>query len=279
MSACSSAPVADDVSQREANEIVALLNKRNISSSLVKARGGKGRYSVVVQESDFPSAAEVLSGLGLPAEKKPSFQELTGGNGIIPPSREVEALRLDRAIASELEDLFRARRDVASASAMVRIYSREANERSAVTVVVQRAGSSKLDTSEVLEIAKRALPGIQSEDVFVSISGDGDAAGSDDSAAKPSVPFLGLWRVPAEAHSGLVSLVVSLVAVSAALAGLGGYIFGQFNLLRKQGPLGPSKASRSSPASSDIAGQGASSTLRETGSERQSSGRDRELGE
>jgi type III secretory pathway lipoprotein EscJ len=242
---CSSAPVADDVAQREANEIVAVLSKHKIQAHLVKARSGKGRYSVVVQESDFPGAAEVLSRLGLPADKKPSFQELTSSNGIIPPSREVEALRLDRAVASELEDLFRARSDVASASILVRMHSREANERPTVTVVVQRAGAVQLDTGEIREIARRAVPGIQNEDVYVSVAEAAELMEGEGDGGTSLAPFLGMWRVHPDDHSGLVSLVVLLVALSGALAGFAGYILGQFNWLNRQGTMVSAKSSRS----------------------------------
>jgi type III secretory pathway lipoprotein EscJ len=232
---CSSTPVADDVAQREANEIVAVLSKHNIQAQLVKGRGAKGRYSVVVQEGDFPSAAEVLSRLGLPADKRPSFQELTGGNGIIPPSREVESLRLDKAIASELEDIFRARSDVASVSVLVRMHSREANERPTVTVVVQSSGAVPLDIGEIREISRRAVPGIQADDIYVSVAQAINSLDRTSGSSISLVPFLGFWRVPAEDHSGLVFFVVFLVALSGALAGLAGYIVGQFNWLNKQG--------------------------------------------
>jgi type III secretory pathway lipoprotein EscJ len=244
------------VAQREANEIVAVLSKHNISASLVKARGGKGRYSVVVHESDFPGAAAVLSRLGLPADKKPSFQELTGGNGIIPPSREVEALRLDRAIASELEDIFRVRSDVASVSVLVRMHSREPSERPTVTVVTQSPGEVSLDVAEVREIARRAVPGIQSEDVYVTVAQSPDALGGAEGRGEKLVPFLALWRVPESDHSGLVALVVLLVGFSGVLAGLTGYIVGQFNWLNRQGGGVPNKLARSSSAGNGLTTSG-----------------------
>jgi len=91
MSGCGTTPVADDVSQREANEIVALLSERGIPATLVKGRGSKSRYTVSVGTAKFAEAAAILSRLGLPSDKKASFQELTASSGIIPASREVEA--------------------------------------------------------------------------------------------------------------------------------------------------------------------------------------------
>jgi type III secretory pathway lipoprotein EscJ len=259
LSGCSSAPVADDVAQREANEIVAVLSNHNIKASLVKARGTKGRYSVVVEESDFPEAAGILSRLGLPADKKPSFQELTSGNGIIPLSREVEALRVDRAIAAELEELFRARSDVASASVLIRMHSRAANDRPTVTVVVQRAGSTTLDLSEVREIASRAVPGIQSEDVYVAVADAHEPPQVGAGQSPALVSFLGMWRVSAEDHSRLVALVLFLVVFSGGLAGFAGYILGQFNWLNKIGTSNLGKSSRGGIASGSSTSQGAAS--------------------
>jgi type III secretory pathway lipoprotein EscJ len=247
LAGCSSTPVADDVNQREANEIVAVLGKNKIQASLVKGRGSRARYSVVVQESDFANAAAVLSRLGLPADKKPSFQDLTAGNGIIPPSREVEALRLDRAISSELEDIFRARSDIASASVLVRMHSREASERPTV------------DTAEVREIARRAVPGIQNDDVYVSVAKAVERADVGAESVPELVPFLGWWRVRAEDHAGLVSLVVFLVGLAGVLAGLTGYIIGQFNWLNRQNVGSSSRSARTGGLSGNIVAQSVSS--------------------
>lgn len=253
---CSSAPVADDVAQREANEIVAILSSHTIEASLVKVRGSKGRYSVVVNESDLPAAAGVLGRLGLPAEKKPSFQELTSSNGIIPPSREVEALRVDRAIASELEELFRSRSDIASASVMVRMHSRQPEDRPTVTVVAQKAGAATLDLNEVREIASRGVPGIQKEDVYVSVAEAHESTQGGVGSGSALVSFLGIWRVPAEDHNRLVALVLFLVIFSGVLAGFAGYILGQFNWLNKVGVPSVGKSSKGGISSGNSSAHG-----------------------
>jgi type III secretory pathway lipoprotein EscJ len=252
VSGCSSSPVADDVSQREANEIVSALDKHRIAAWLVKGRGSKGRYSVVVSSGDFAGAAGVLSSLGLPAEKKPSFQELTGGGGIIPPSREVEALRLDRATAQELEDLFKSRSDIASVNVIVRSHARSRDEKPTATVVARRSTKAVPDLSELREIVRRSVPGIQIEDVFISVSEPlpdelPGAAGSPD-----LVSFLGFWRVPAESHGGLVGFFAGLMAVTAVIAGLAGYLLGQFNWLNKLSAPGFSKANRGVPMARSV---------------------------
>ena len=244
VSGCSSSPVADDVSQREANEIVSALGKHKISAWLVKGRGSKARYSVVVSSGDFAGAAGVLSSLDLPAEKKPSFQELTGGGGIIPPSREVEALRLDRATAQELEDLLKSRSDIASVNVIVRSHARTRDEKPTATVVARRAAKAVPDLSELREIVRRAVPGIQIEDIFISVSEPlpDELLGS--APTSELVSFLGFWRVSAESHGGLVGLIAGLVALSAVIAGLAGYLLGQFNWLNKLSTSGSGKGQR-----------------------------------
>jgi len=244
------------VAQREANEIVAILSSHTIEASLVKVRGSKGRYSVVVNESDLPAAAGVLGRLGLPAEKKPSFQELTSSNGIIPPSREVEALRVDRAIASELEELFRSRSDIASASVMVRMHSRQPEDRPTVTVVAQKAGAATLDLNEVREIASRGVPGIQKEDVYVSVAEAHESTQGGVGSGSALVSFLGIWRVPAEDHNRLVALVLFLVIFSGVLAGFAGYILGQFNWLNKVGVPSVGKSSKGGISSGNSSAHG-----------------------
>lgn len=232
---CNTAPVADDVAQREANEIVAVLSRHDISARLIKTRGGKGRYSVVVSESDFGNAAEVLNQLGLPTEKKPTFQELTALSSIIPPSREVEALRLDRAIASELEDLFRVRNDLGYVSVLVRMHSKGTGERPAVTAVIQKREAKTIDVSELKEVIRRSVPGIEREDIYVSVIDALDKDLTSTPAGETLVSFLGIGRVVERDHAALVLVVVGLVLFSAALGGLAGYLLGQFNWLRKQG--------------------------------------------
>lgn len=248
VSGCGSSPVADDVSQREANEIVSVLGKHKISSWLVKGRGSKSRYSVVVASGDFTGAAGVLSTVGLPAEKKPSFQDLTGGNGIIPPSREVEALRLDRATALELEDLFRSRSDISSVNVMIRAHSRAKEDRATATVVAQRSARAVPDSSELREIVKRAVPGIHSEDIYISVTEPFVDSSENRSHGPELVPFLGFWSVPSESHGALVGLFVGLVGLASVIAGLAGYLLGQFNWLNKLGPSSLSKAQRANSA-------------------------------
>lgn len=249
--ACGSTPVADDVGQREANEIVSLLRERGIDADVSKGRGSRGRYSVSVPSASFGEAAALLSRLGLPADKKASFEEMTAVSGIIPSSREVEALRIDRAIAAEIEDMLKTRGDLRAVSVVVRYRSVEGRGEPSISLVAQRQKTTDLDVAELADVAARAVPGVKKESVFISLS-DGPSlhAGAMGGEASPAagdelVPFLGFLRVPASQYSGFLSLCVGLIAFVAALAGFTGYILGQFNLLRRQDGMSAAQKSSS----------------------------------
>lgn len=235
LAGCGSTPVADDLAQREANEIIAVLRERGIVGSVSKGRGS-GRYSVSVASGKYGEAAAVLSRLGLPGERKPSFQEMTATSGIIPSSRAVENLRLDRALAAQIEELLQARSDVYSASAVVRRHA-VGNEKPSVSVIVQRQMGATLTADEVREICAHSVLGVGKDDVFVSI---GDAPRFKDavnragqSAESDLVPFLLVWQVPRDHYNSLAGVVVVLMMIISALAGLAGYIVGQFSGIRK----------------------------------------------
>jgi len=247
---CSSAPVADDLAQRDANEIIAVLQERGIASWVSKGRGGRSNYSVYVKSASFAEAATILNRLGLPPEKKATFEEMTAASGIIPSSREVEALRLDRALAAQVEDLLKARSDVSSASVVVQYHALDNRGKPAVSVIAQRRNGSTLSDGEIREIVSHAVVGVGKDDVFVSIV-DAAREGGVSSGATGGrlVPFLGFWHVPASEYNGLAMLVVSLVAFAAMLTGLFGYIVGQFNGIRREsGGNGRSSAARGQAA-------------------------------
>jgi type III secretory pathway lipoprotein EscJ len=237
---CSSAPVADDVPQREANEIVSVLRDRGIDAQLQKQKGGKGRYAVVVSEGDFGAAAAVLSSLGLPAERRPYFYDLVSQSGILPSSREVESLRLDRATAAELEDLLKGHPAIAASSVVVRSHGLESGMNPSVSAVVQTKVGMNVPPAEIRQLVARTVPGLKADDVVLSVSEQVNLLSKQDSlqplaeqSGKGVVPFLLFWRVPEDQYAGLAGLVVGLLLLMGILCGLAGYILGQYFMSRQ----------------------------------------------
>lgn len=232
LAGCGSSPVADDLDQREANQIVAVLRDNGIDATTEKGRGAKGRYSVQVASSSFGESVSLLSKLGLPGEKRASFSELMAPHGLLPSSQEVEDLRLDRAMASEVEDLLEGHPAVALASVVVRSHSLPGGGIPSVSIVIQKKRGVDVSPQQIREVVARAVPGVKGEDVLISIGEMATAlkaASAGDSEAG-LVPFFIFWKVPASEYRGLAFLLFGLFVLASGLAGIGGYIYGQYSL-------------------------------------------------
>lgn len=233
---CDSTPVASDVSQREANRIVALLHKNGISADLHSGRIGKGRFEVLVPEAVFPNAATILSARGLPSERQPSFEEMTASNGIIPTSREVDNLRLDRALAAELEELFSMNSSVQNVGAIVRMHSVRSLQDASITVALELSSKGNLSKEEIEEVVRKAFPTIDASRIYVkAFRVESDVDG--DHVDGEEVPFLILWRVPSSLYTSLASLFFGMVLFAGVVFGATGYLIGQYLSLRRNGSM------------------------------------------
>jgi type III secretory pathway lipoprotein EscJ len=225
---CGTSPVADDLGQREANKLVAVLGENGIDATTEKARGAKGRYSVVVSSGDFASAAALLTKLGLPAERGASFAELMVPSGILPASADVENMRMDRAIAAEVEQLLLGYSGVSAVSVVVRSHAVPAGASSSVSIVAQTKQGVPFDQIQAREVVARAVPGVKDGDISFTVSETRHGVSCPQSASAPLVPFLRYWRVPASEYNSLAYLLIGLMSFVAFLTGVGGYIYGQY---------------------------------------------------
>jgi hypothetical protein len=101
-----------------------------------------------------------------------------------------------------------------------------------VSVVVQKRAGDNLDESAVREIVARAVPGIRPEGIVLMIAEQRPAPVVAEGSGASLVPFLVFWRVPQDDYGGLSLLLLGLLVGITALAGLAGYIYGQYNLSR-----------------------------------------------
>lgn len=223
---CGSSPVADDLGQREANKIVAVLGEHGIQAHVEKGRGSKGRYSVQVASGDFGGAVALLTKLGLPAERGASFHDLMAPSGILPPSQDVENLRMDRAIASEVEELLLGHGAVSTVSVIVRSHAIPFSAEPSVSIVAQVKKGSVFDAESLRDAVSRAVPGVKPSAVSFSITEQ--AFGGGGVADEPLVPFLSYWRVPVSEYNSLAYLLIGLMSVVAFFTGVAGYIYGQY---------------------------------------------------
>ncbi len=236
---CSSAPIAQDVAQSQANEIVALLADNGISAVARKGSGGQSRYTVEVDAGYYTEAVSLLHRAGLPGEEKRSFADLIAPQGIIPNSRDMEALRLDHALAAEVEAALANHPAVASARVIVRSSFTQEKSEAAVSAVIQYRPDMTVNPESINGIILRAVPGVRPESVYIAIEpaavagarraeteGVTNVAGS--VVRVPLVPFL-FGRVPKDEYNlfalGLVGSLVLLGCIGAVI----GYWWGFYH--------------------------------------------------
>jgi len=247
LSACGSSNVAGDLTQKEANEIVTVLNISGISAVAEKERGGKGHFTVYVSPASYGEAVQVLQEKGLPAERRLSFADIVNQGMMMPSSREIEALKVDHAVAIELEGLLRGHPDVLSASVVARITNQSAQQEPTVSVVLQKRAESAITAENVKEIVSRAVGSVKPENISVSISeGPLPVTISGDQGVRREkgvtrqlvlVPFLGSWLVPEEHYGGIVLALIGILVACAIVAGILGYFFGQYQMTRENSDL------------------------------------------
>lgn len=241
LTGCQGKGVANDLNQREANEVVSVLADAGITSDIARERGGRGKYSVEVPASDFTRAVQVLHERGLPAERQPSFTELVSSGGILPASREAEALKLDRAIAGQVEDLLKSHPAVSRVSVFASIQGVTAPNEPTISITIARRQNSALSVEDVREIASRAVMNVRPEKIGITIWQEPDAgsragngaAGTAAGNKEALAPFLGVWRVPVSDYNGLALTLVGVLCIVGLAAGLMGYFLGQYKVVKE----------------------------------------------
>lgn len=239
MVACSSAPIAQDIAQSQANEIVALLADNGISAVAQKGSGGGARYSVEVDAEYYTRAISLLHRHGLPGEVKRSFNELVAPQGLIPNSREMESLRLDHALATEIEEAVSNHPGVASVRVIVRASFLKDKSEPAVSAVIQQKPGAALNAEALTGVIQRAVPGMRPENVFVSMesapalsAGDGGLEGVVNVGGAvvrvPLVPFL-FGRVPKDEYKLFTFGLVGCLVLLGCVGGVLGYWWGYYH--------------------------------------------------
>lgn len=159
-----------NLTARDANEIVAVLRRANISA----ARDNDGsNFRVTVPRGDFGRAVEILSRAGLPREQYRSIGEIFTGDSLIVSPFEQKA-RLIFAVSQELTKTIKSISGVQSARVHVVMPETDLRtsspSRASASVVVMhrpRVDTSELSTKIRLIVAN-AVPELSERDVSVA---------------------------------------------------------------------------------------------------------------
>lgn len=228
LSACDSIYVAEDLSQKQARQVVAALNQNGIGAVAERQSGGGAKYSVEISKKNYARATAVLSEKNLPTEERASFEDLTSQSGLLPRSREMESLALDRALAVQLEELLLQNPRVRSSKVVVRLnYLPEKSEPSASIAVIGEG----IDGTEVLSMAQRVVPGITPARISLALHKDESEKPShrQESGREMSSFLFGVARVPDEDYIVLAFTFIGSLITVAFAGGLVGYWYGLLN--------------------------------------------------
>ncbi len=235
-SACERVQVAEDLNQQEAHEVINVLSQAGIQSESERGRGGSSaKYSVGVSRSDYTAAIKLLAQNSLPRESELSFSDLLEPKGLIPNSREIEALRVDYALARELEELIANKAGVLSVKAAVRMHFSGADAAGPqVALVVKQKEKAAVNAGMLVPIVQSLVPGVAVDNIRVDLS-VAEAPQSDFARygikntsagiiAVPLVPFL-FWNIPGDEHYALAVTTLVLLVAAIVLGALFGYYY------------------------------------------------------
>ena len=242
---CGRENLLEDLTQNQATEVVAFLSQNGIaakSKRVESAGGGKNNanYHVDVKENQYSMAMVLLRENKLPRPEEMSFADTVSQKGILPNSRDIEALRVDRAKAAELEETLRVDPRIEMVRAVIK-----STTPAAVTVLVRRKIDTVLTSEEILPIVLRAVPGTTPENASVvvvdaspvvqmnSVQGV-NRKGISKTISVPLVPFLGIFMIPDGDSSALSLALLGVVLGVAILSGFLGYWFGFLQKTRRQ---------------------------------------------
>lgn len=233
---CVAEPVAKDLNQQQANEIIAVLNAQGIAATASKETGAAGRYAVSVESSSLTPAIAILNDKGLP--RKSRFAELIEPRGLIPNSREMESLRVDYARSLELKELLESHPAVSSAAVTLSRSAGEGALEPGAGIIINLRNGRTIASQEVLSMVARLVPGLKQENIALSIhalddngnvfSVDGAVNKSGKIIRIPLVPFLFGWRVAQDDYIELALSVLGFLFLVGMLAGFLGYSYGAY---------------------------------------------------
>jgi len=236
LTACGSVPVADDLSQNQANQIVSVLNSSGVSAVAERQTGARGGYVVKVSSSRYARAIDIITQKNLPSPVQESFADIIAPKGFMPDSREMEALRLDHALSVQLQELLSSLPKVKSARAIVRRHFLQPRSNPGVSITIGYAENHPPDHEAVRSLVSQVVSGIDPEKISLSIfelesdslmTLEEGVFNQDGQVMRiPLAKFIFGWRVPEEDYRGIVLFMVAFGLILGLMGTLVGYWYG-----------------------------------------------------
>lgn len=237
LTACNDETVRFNLSQNQATQIVAILSQYGISSNVIRDTAGSESYNVNVKQGYYNQAISILDQRKDELDQElESFEELTATKGLLPSSREMEALKLDRALSLQLAELIKQLPEVYSVKALLHSSLLDEKQKPSVSLAITEYPGLSLDPSKVKALVQKAVTGIKDEDIFISISPKKKDeikiinSGLENQEGRliyvPLRPFLKAFRVAEADYNGIVILLLILFVLAAAFFAAIGFLVG-----------------------------------------------------
>jgi type III secretory pathway lipoprotein EscJ len=235
--ACNEVSVTGEgLSHKQANRIIAVLSAQGIPATAEKSgRKSSDGYHVLVKHNKYLEAVQILDNNGLPEEEDPSLKYLSSQGGFLSSnSKEIEALRADRALAVQIEDLFSNHAGVISAKAIVRQRSVMADSEGAA-IIVRLRKEDALSQEDIEQLVQLVLPNIPLEKVKVistvqeetEVLVNGVTLKNGEIVKVPLVSLL-FWNVVEGDQYGLIMTFFAAVLLSGFICATLGYLLANF---------------------------------------------------
>jgi len=173
LAACHQQELLKNLTEEQANEIVAVLQAHNVS--VRKADLGKAVYGVTVEQADFPAAVDLLRQFKLPSPTRIDIAQSFPTDMLV-ASPQAEQARLLSAIEQRLEQSLAALQNVTSARVQVS-YPLKAMEigksdppmHASVLIAYRNEINPNVLISEVKRFVKNSFANIDYEDISVIV--------------------------------------------------------------------------------------------------------------
>ncbi len=169
LAACSSQDVYGNLSEAQANELIAALSDAGISSD---KKSNEGKWAVGVSQGDFAKAVEALRAAGLPREEHDTLGKVFKKEGFTSSALE-ERARLNYGLSQELEKTISQIDGVVQARVHLTMpetdrMSRETKPSAASVFVKYRSGFDvRSHTGEIKSLVTNSIEGLTYEKVSV----------------------------------------------------------------------------------------------------------------
>ena len=245
MTACKEEIVARNLDQKQANEIVSVFSKFKISSKVTKDINSKKLLMIKVARDDYEEAASILTVKGLPKDKGASFSEVISHHGILPDSKRMEDLRLDKALALEIEDTLAKINEFSNVSVVVRKeYLGELAKPQVSVLLISNVEDEYINYDNVFDIIQTAIPGIEKDNIKIIVEMEsnndllnGNFAKSLDKDNPKLIrleKFLGKFNVSKDDYSRLSMFYISSLFISFFLGAIAISAYIKIKKLKKE---------------------------------------------